>query len=160
MSLCVNPLSAAFVRSTSNVQLRPDRTLDEHADPPRPEYAAICGSTRSANARLVSTLLPYNLHIDRRGQTEVQNLRHDIGRQEIERRAGKLLAADPAQRAHVIRLSADDFQLQCHQNVRIRRADLARIAVREIHLAIRQTDVVQNVVQLTWRNLSANRVFT
>ena len=46
-----------------------------------------------------------------------------------------------------------------HQNIRVRRTDGAGGALDVINRAVRQTDVVQNIVQFLGRNDTADRVF-
>ena len=54
-----------------------------------PGMRRIWSITRSASSRLASTFFADDLHVDRRRQSEIQNLAHDIVGQEIEIRAGE-----------------------------------------------------------------------
>src|SRR4029453_7993847 len=89
---------------------------------------------------------PFDLHVDGRRKTEVQDLRHDVGGHEVEGNAGKLLGQPAAERAHVILGRSVTF-LQRHQDVRVGGADEAGAAVHVVDGAVRETDVVDDVVQ-------------
>ena len=64
-----------------------------------------------------------DLHIDRRRQAEVENLGHDVGRQEGESRAGKLAWQLFAHRLHVTGRLGLPAVVECDQDIRVGRAD-------------------------------------
>ena len=58
----------------------------------------------SATCRLACDVVALDLHVDRRRQSEVENLGDDVGGQEIEGDAGKLAAAACWRKlAHIVR---------------------------------------------------------
>ena len=91
-----------------------------------------------------------NLNVDGRGQAEVQDLADDVRRLEEELRARELLGQLAAEIADVVRRGAM-FGIQRNQNLGIRGADHAAVAVGEVDAAVRHSDVVQNRVQFVAR---------
>ena len=68
-----------------------------------PGMRRIWFSIWSAKSRLASRFVPDDLHVDRRGQAEIQNLADDVGRQKVEARCRETPAADSARScAHVL----------------------------------------------------------
>ena len=88
-----------------------------------------------------------DLHVDRRRQAEVENLGHDVGRQEGERRAGKLAWQLFAHRLHVARRLGLQAVVQGDQDIRIRRADGSGIGIGHVDAADRQADIVDDRAQ-------------
>ena len=71
------------------------------------------------------------LNIDRRGQSKIENLRHDIGGLEEELHARKPRWKFAAQLAHVLRRRMMVFRIQRNQNLRIARPNHARTGCRK-----------------------------
>ncbi len=96
-----------------------------------------------------------DLHVERRGQTEIQRLAYDVRRQKIKSRAGKLTVQPLAQLADVIfRRRVAGFEL--HEYVRVSRPDDAAGIVTQIDRGIRNADVVENAGDFPRRNFRAN----
>src|SRR5262249_2118612 len=92
-------------------------------------------------------VVPLDLHVDGGGETEVQDLRHDVRGHEVEGDTGKLLGQAPAERAHVIGGGLMAF-IQGDEDVGVGGAYEARAAVHVVDGAVGQADVVDDVVQL------------
>ena len=68
----------------------------------RPGTWRSCSRILSGDLVVGRDVVALDLHVDRRGQAEIQDLGHDVGGQEIERRAGELARQLAAQLADVI----------------------------------------------------------
>ena len=77
------------------------------------------------NGAVTLDIRAVDLNVDRRGQSEVQNLRDDIGGQKVEGDAGKLSRQLPAQIANVVR-GGMVMLVERYENVGVGRADQAR----------------------------------
>ena len=94
-----------------------------------------------------------DLHVDRRRQAEVDDLRDDVGRQEIERHAGELRRQPFPERADVVG-GGPVAGLQRHQDVGVGGADDAGGAVHPVDGAVGQPDVVEDHVELAGGDLA------
>ncbi len=92
-----------------------------------------------------------DLDVDRRRHAEVQDLRDDVGRQEVERHAGKSARQVAADRRDVIR-GRPVIGLERDHDVGVRGADGARGRVRQVDGAVGQADVVEDRVHLARRD--------
>ena len=102
-------------------------------------------STLRARARLPFTFVPDELHVDRRGQAEIQDLAHDVGGLEEELDAREIAAAASARSCRdVIRRSAWCSGVQRDEDVRVGRADGAGVGVGRVDAAVGQADVVED----------------
>ena len=99
-----------------------------------------------------------DLDVNGRGQTEVKDLGHDVGRKKIERRTGKLAREIAAQGAHVA-CDRVMFLLQRDKYVDIGRARQSRVVVHVVDVAARQANIVQNTVDFTCRNYMTDSGF-
>src|SRR5258708_729579 len=99
----------------------------------------------------------YRPHIDLRRQSEVQNLRHDIGRLEIERAFGKCSGQHLTQFLDIIggRLMA---LLQLDLDNTVVDADRGTIRECQIVSSRRQSDIVDNELAISFRNDFADLV--
>ena len=93
-----------------------------------------------------------DLHVDRRGQAEVENLGHNVGGQEGEGRARKLARQLFAHRLHVSRRLGLPTVVQGDEDIGIRGADGSGIGVGHVDAADRQADVVDDRVQRLGRD--------
>src|SRR6202166_2281768 len=96
-----------------------------------------------------------DLNIDGSGQTKVQNLSDDVRGQEVKGRAGIFAGQRLSQALHIVCRSVVIF-VEGHQNIGVARSDEARGAVHEIDGAVRQADIVQDVVYFALRDLAAD----
>jgi len=96
------------------------------------------------------------LHVDGRGQAEVQDLRDDVGRLEEELDAGEAPGQfapqdrDELRRGLVILLQRD-------LDLAVQRADRAGVAVRQVDAGVGHAQVVQHCLQLVGRHQFADR---
>src|SRR5580692_3061457 len=129
-------------------------------------YARI-GNTRNlldlmqhAGCDLAIALDIGSLDLDINGcrQTKVQDLRNDVRGQEVERGA-RVFPGQRISQALNILCSGVMIFLEGHQNIGVARSDEARRAVHKINRAVRQPDVVQDVVRLALGNLTPYRAF-
>src|SRR5260370_8856264 len=94
-----------------------------------------------------------DLNINRRGQTEIQNLADHIGRQESKGHAWKLFSqADPK----IVDIAGRLMVVlgEAYQDVGIGSADRRRIAVGEVNPAVGQSDIVDDAGNLAgWKLL-------
>ena len=96
-----------------------------------------------------------HLYVNRRGQAEVKNLAHDIGRLEEERQVGIFAGQLTPHVAHIIPGGAMLARFQRHQNFTVERAQGRAVAEREVKAAIRQADVIEDVRNLArWNNFA------
>src|SRR4029077_7396527 len=93
-----------------------------------------------------------NRNIQRRGYPEVDRLRGNVGRQEIECSARKLLVKTQPQLSYVDCRSLVVF-LQSDRDVCIGGPGDAAIAVREIYARYGQADIVDNPLKFVRRDL-------
>ena len=99
-----------------------------------------------------------HLHVDRRRQAEIEDLRDDVGRQERECGAGKFLRQDGAQPLDVVGGRCVIF-LQADQRVAVLRADGAGVLIGHVDAGERQADIVDDIVELIGRNDAAHGLF-
>ena len=92
-----------------------------------------------------------DLHVDRRRQAEIEDLRDDVGRQEREGRSREFLRQYGAQRLDEVGGRTVIF-LQADQGVAVLRADRAGVLIGHVDAAERQADIVDDVVELVGRN--------
>ena len=109
----------------------------------------VCGRVRQR---------PHHLEVNRRGQPEVERLPHDVGRLEEKCELRKLLPQARAQVANVVPRGMV-LLVQRYQDLAVKLPDRSRIAVREVLAAVGESDVVENVRQLVFRDDLADRVF-
>src|SRR6185437_14381322 len=94
---------------------------------------------------IVGDIRAFQLHINGRGQAEVKNLGDDIRRQEVEGRAWKVARKGFPQRADVIP-GWMMVLFERDEDVSVACADKARGRMLEVHRAIGETDVVEDIV--------------
>ena len=94
-----------------------------------------------------------DLNVDGRRQSEVQDLRHDVGRLEEELHSRKAARQFLAQRADVSRRGVVMFRIQSHQDFRVAGADHAGIAIGEIEARIGQPNIVEDRHQFIFGDL-------
>ena len=92
-----------------------------------------------------------DLHVDWRRQAEIEDLRDDVRRQERKGGARELLRQHGAQLFDIIRCRSMAF-LQGYQHIGICGADRAAIAVGHVDAAVRQPDVIDDIVHLAGRD--------
>ena len=97
----------------------------------------------------------HDLNINRRGQSKIENLRHDVGGLEEELHPRKTSRQFAAQPAHVPRGGVMVFRIQRHQNLGVTATNHARTGVGEIDARVGNADVIQDRLQLLLRNLAA-----
>ena len=97
------------------------------------------------------------LHIDLRGQAEVQNLAHHVGWQVVELGAGKLHGQLVAQRARVLR-GGPMLVSQRDQDVGVSGAHRGRVRIGEIQARVRDANIVDDGSQLGWGDFLADHV--
>src|SRR5690349_23965872 len=78
-----------------------------------------------------------DFHVDGRGSTEIQDLRHDIRRLKEELHAGKTLRKFFAQVIDVRSGRLAPYFLQLNKNFRVGAPDSAGVAVSEVDAAVR-----------------------
>src|SRR2546422_2722204 len=100
---------------------------------------------------------PLDLDVDRRRQPEVDDLRHDVGGQEIERHAGEFLRQLLSEGPDVVR-GRSMVGLQGDEDVRVGGADDAGRAVHPVDAAVRHPDVVDDHVHLAGGDLMPDRL--
>ena len=96
-------------------------------------------------------ILPADLHVDGRGQAEVQDLADDVGGNEIKRDAGKFARQPFANLAHVF-LGRPMVFLERNQNIGVHGADGRGRAVGHVDGAVREADVVDDAGEFPRRN--------
>src|ERR1700688_3315043 len=96
-----------------------------------------------------------DLNIDGSGQTKVQHLSNDVRGQEVKGRAGIFAGQRLSQALNIICCSVVIF-VEGHQNIGVARSDEARGAVHEIDGAVRQPNIVQDVVHFALGDLAAD----
>jgi hypothetical protein len=102
---------------------------------------------------VVGYILSHDLNIERSRDSEVQRLRDDVGRFEVERCPRKAFWQFLPQVRDVVSRGVVIW-LQRRQNIRIGIADRSAVAVRQIDAAGRLSDVVENPAKLIRRYLS------
>ncbi len=100
-------------------------------------------------------VVSFDLNVDRRGQAEIENLGHDVGRQKIEGRPGKLAGKLLAKGTNILRRGVMVLA-QRHQHIGVIGAEYARSGVHQVVGTEWQADVVQNVIDFIRRHLFAN----
>src|SRR5262249_35204213 len=104
------------------------------------------------NRPVALDVVSLDLHVNGGGETEVQDLGDDVRGHEIKGDAGELLGQTPAKSAHVIGGGAMAF-LQGGEDVGGGGAGGGGAAVHVVDGAVRQADVVDDVVQLVGGDL-------
>ncbi len=94
------------------------------------------------------------MDIDGRRQTKVQHLSDDVRGQEVKGRAGVFSGQRLSQALNIVRCRVVVF-LERDQNIGVARSYESRCAVHEIDGAVRQSDVVEDVVQFSLGDLAA-----
>ena len=137
-----------------NVELRPVvRLLHAHVHRAGNLFDFI-GEPRGDGA-VVGLVAADHLHVERRGQAEVQGLADNVRGQEIKHGARELAVQSRAQAAHVIfRGRVAGFERDEH--VRVGRPDDAAGVVAQIDAGIRDADVVDDAANFTRRNFAAD----
>src|SRR6185436_888590 len=95
---------------------------------------------------------PLDLDVDRGRQAKVDDLRHDVGGQEVEGHAGEGLRERPPQGPDVVGGGAM-LGLQRDEDVGIGGADDTGRAVHPVDAAVRKSDVVDDHVELAGGDL-------
>src|SRR5579864_3930189 len=109
--------------------------------------------------RIVGLLvIPDDLHVDGRGNAEVQNLRHDISGLEEELHAWEMPRQEFPQMPRQVGCRLMLLRIQCNQNLSITRADRPVRTIRLVDAGVRQPDIVQNGLQLSLWDFCAQRV--
>src|SRR5580692_4608918 len=90
--------------------------------------------------------------VDRRGRSEIQDLRHDVGRLKEELRTRKSLRQLLAELVDVSAGRLPAFFLQLHEDFGVGSAERSGIAIAQIDAAVRDADIVQNRLQFLRRN--------
>ncbi|ARF90813.1 putative autotransporter protein [Burkholderia cenocepacia] len=145
------------------------RTIDVHVDSgfvaglldarvDEPAHAAQLREQRVRDRAVLVELVADDLDVDRRGQSEVEDLADDVGRQERERHAGERLREHVAQLRDV-RGGRRVIRLQRDEHVGVLGADRVRRVVREVDPAHRHADVVEYTRELVRRNRAADLRF-
>ena len=122
-----------------------------------PGICLIRASSALAYFRLAGEIVADDLHVDRRGHAEIQDLADHVGRQEGEGGARELprqLLAhglDVVRRRRVVRLQAD-------QDVGILDPDRPRIVVGHVDAADAEPDVVDDAIQFIGRDDPVDRL--
>ena len=122
-----------------------------------PGHAADAPQQRGGIGAVGGTVRARHLHVDRGGRAEVEDLAHDVGGQERERRAGKRARQHRTQLLDVVgrrRVVARER----HEDVAVLRADRAAVAVREVDPAVRQPHVVDDARDRARRHDAAHRL--
>ena len=101
-----------------------------------------------------SHVRPHDLNIERSGQTEVQNLGDHIDGQSVKLGAGKLLRKVGKQSCYIL-IRRIVIRSQRNSDIRVRRTNGSRRAVRQIQTAVGQTDVVDDACYFLLRDLSS-----
>jgi len=102
-------------------------------------------------------VVAFYLNVHRRGNSEVENLRRDVGRKKVEGGAGKLARQFIAQIANIVRCRVM-VGLERDFDVGVVRSNRTTGQMLHVRSAVGKADVVQNVVDLGWRDLLANVV--
>ncbi len=139
-----------------HVQLRQiQRLLDVHVH--RPAHFLDARQHLARHLEIVREIRTHKLHVNRRWQSEIQNLADDIGRLKVKRRPWKFTGECFSQLADVI-LGGMMIFLQGDQDFGIRSADGSRGAVTQVDSAVRQPDIVENSLHLLRGDLLANGI--
>ncbi len=107
--------------------------------------------------QVVGAVVADGADVDLRRQAEIENLRHDVGRLEIEQRVGERGRQHGAQLAHVVRRRRMSL-LQRDQDDAVIDADGRAVGEGEVVGARRQADVVDDPVAVAVRNDLADLV--
>ena len=116
------------------------------------------GSSFSMNSAVRRGVRPGDLHVDRRGQAEIQYLADDVRRQELELRGG-VGGREPFAQLALIILQGGVLLREVDEDVGIARAHRRRGAVREVDAAVGQTEVVDDGGDLARLDDLADRLF-
>ena len=92
------------------------------------------------------------MNVDRCGETEIQNLGHDVHRQHIERDAGILAGEYASQVLHILRRGMV-ILAQLHLDVGVGWSDGRGGRVREVQSRVGQADVIDDIDHLSDGNL-------
>ncbi len=159
-SFCVRPSCAARVRSTFetisgtfdhlvNVDVHRARNFRNPLRDLFRDQIILCRVRVGAD----------HLNINRSGQSEIQDLTHNVGGLEKECQRRIFAAELLPHFTNVIPRGAMFSRPQRNQNLTIERSDNAAVAGGDVQPAIRETNVVENVRQFLFRNDAADRVF-
>ena len=124
------------------------RTAAGRARRRRPGTRRNCSRMRSATARLSCQVGAFDLHVDRRRQSEVQDLGDHVRRQKIEGNAGKFAAPARAAAPRRNRRSDGDRGLSETRMSASAAPITPEDRVGQIDAAVRQADVVEDRVHL------------
>src|SRR6201999_4671861 len=100
----------------------------------------------------VACVCTLHFHIDRRGKTEIENLRHHVRRFKIERHGRKGSRQHPAQRLNVFLRRAMMLLIQRHENLAIEGADIRGETEGEVDWVLRKADIIENKIELVSGN--------
>ena len=109
------------------------------------------------DAAIVGNVGTVDLNVDRRRQTEVQGLGHDVGRQDIESHSGKLARELLAQGPDVAG-SRVVLLIQRDKHIGIGFPGESGVVVHKVDVADRQADIVEDIVDFSRRNGLPNAV--
>ncbi len=126
-----------------------ERLLDARIDDAR--HVADLLEDRIGHFAVALQVGAFDLDVDRGGQAEIQHLGDDIGGQEIEGHAGKLLRQDLAQ-TRDISVGRPVIGLERYHDIGVRRADQAGDRMRQIDRAVGQADIVGDRILLARRD--------
>ncbi len=102
-------------------------------------------------------VVSHDLDIDGSWQAKVQDLADHVGWQEREGHPGKLFRECESKLVNVV-IRGMVVGRKRNKNVGIGCADWSRIAIGKIDAAVRQADVIDDIVHFAWRNLLSNRL--
>src|ERR1700722_4670721 len=95
------------------------------------------------------------LDVKRRGQTEIDRLAHNVRRQKIKCRPGKIVVQAEPQAPHILGRGPMSL-IQRDQDVRVIRPGDAAVTVAKVNPRIRQTNVIKDAVEFFRGDLTAN----
>src|SRR5579871_215573 len=98
---------------------------------------------RRGHGKIVGDVATDHLNVDGRRKTEVQNLTHDVGRLEVEGRAGELFWQRVAQLRNIF-IGWLVPGCERHQNLGIGVPYNATVAVREVDAANGQANIIED----------------
>ncbi len=114
---------------------------------------------KAAGDLVVAGIVALYLHVNGRGQPEVEDLRHHVGWLEEEGEVGKLLLQLLPHLLHVLFGGTMMLRVECDQHLAIGAADGRAIAEGVVEGLRCKSDVVHNQIDLVDRNDLANLVF-
>ena len=149
-SFWVSPTMPALERSTLTSQLGPiDHLVDVHVGG---AGNAATSDRRSAGDLVIGGgIAAHHLHIDRRGQAEIQNLVGDVGGFEEDGDIGEFLVQALAQAIGVVGGGTVLFGIERDEDIAIAGADRGAVAEGQIEAAVGDADVVDDVFDFARR---------